>query len=163
MLNSIRDFFHTHLLMTPELGPEDAEQALRRAAAALLLEMTHMDDDVQQPERDMVGTLLRECFGLDDAQAQQLLACAEAERSQSTDYFQFTSLINEHFDQAQKDQLIEALWRVAYADERLSRYEEYLVRKISDLLYVPHAKLMEAKYRVHSQMNAENGRPARLD
>lgn len=61
--------------------------------------------------------------------------------------------MNEHFDQARKGRLIEALWRVAYADQRLSKYEEYLVRKISDLLYVPHATLLEAKYRVESQMS----------
>ncbi|HBG95467.1 MAG TPA: hypothetical protein DDY14_09135 [Chromatiaceae bacterium] len=157
MLDSIRDFFHEHVLTTPEAGKEDVERALRRAAAALLLEMTHMDNEAQPLERDMVSNLMRECFHLDSVEAERLLACAEAEREESTDYFQFTYLINEHFDLVQKERLIEAMWRVAYADHRLSKYEEYLVRKISDLLYVPHAFLLEAKYRVQLEMGLSQG------
>ena len=150
MLDTIREFFQTHFMPDPRAAAEDTEQALRRAAAALLLEMTHMDDDSKPIERDTVAVLLRECLGLSDGDAKRLLACAEQERAESTDYFQFTSLINEHFDQQRKLQLIEALWRVAYADERLSKYEEYLVRKISELLYVPHAMFLEAKYRAEA-------------
>lgn len=149
MLDQIRDFFREHML--PSEAAVDTETELRRAAVALLLEMTHMDDEVGPAERDAVARLVRECFGVDAAAADELLACAEAERRDSTDYFQFTSLINNHFDGERKAKLVEALWRVAYADERLSKYEEFLVRKLSDLLYVPHAVFIAAKHRVAAE------------
>ena len=145
MLNSIRTFFNTHLARPQDRDPEAAEQAVNRAAAALLLEMTHMDDQAEPIARDTVVELVRECFGMNYSQAEALLGCAEAERNTSTDYFQFTSLINEHYGPEQKAHLVTALWRVAFADERLSRYEEYLVRKISELLYVPHSVFIQAK------------------
>jgi uncharacterized tellurite resistance protein B-like protein len=146
MLNSIRTFFNTHLARPESRDPEAAEQAVRRAAAALLLEMTHMDEEAPGSiSRDTVVDLVRECFGMNYSQAEALLGCAEAERTASTDYFQFTSLINEHYGPEQKAHLVNALWRVAFADERLSRYEEYLVRKVSELLFVPHSVFIQAK------------------
>ena len=39
------------------------------------------------------------------------------------------------------------MWRVAYADARLSAHEMHVVRKIADLLYVPHAAYIAAKMR----------------
>jgi uncharacterized tellurite resistance protein B-like protein len=150
MLDQIRNFFHEHILEAGALGADgdDGQAALRRAAAALLLEMTHMDEQAADIERAAVVGIVRECFDLDAGQAEELLACAEAERVRSTDYFQFTSLINDHFGADDKERLVEALWRVAYADDRLSKYEEYLVRKIAELLYVPHAVFIRARHRV---------------
>ena len=72
---------------------------------------------------------------------------AEAERTASTDYFQFTSLINGAYSPEQKIRLIELLWRIAYANESLHRYEEHLVRKVADLLHVPHSAFIAAKHR----------------
>lgn len=149
MLDQIRTFFREQILDAGAVGDtEDGESARRHAAAALLLEMTHMDAQAADVERAAVEDIVRDCFDLDAAEADQLLACAEAERSGSTDYFQFTSLINEHFDAADKARLIEAMWRVAYADQRLHKYEEHLVRKIAELLYVPHSVFISARHRV---------------
>jgi uncharacterized tellurite resistance protein B-like protein len=148
MLSSIRTFFNTHLSRPGERDPEAAAQAVRRAAAALLLEMTHMEDAPQAIERDTVMALVRECFGMTYSQAEALLGCADAERSNSTDYFQFTSLINDHYDADDKARLVAALWRVAYADDRLGQHEEYLVRKVSELLYVPHSVFIRAKLEI---------------
>ena len=37
------------------------------------------------------------------------------------------------------------MWRVAMADSALSRYEEHVIRKVADLLYVPHGDFITAK------------------
>ena len=59
----------------------------------------------------------------------------------------FYSLINKSYSLEQKVELIESLWKVAFVDGDLDMHEEYLVRKIADLLYVPHASLMKTKHR----------------
>jgi len=157
MLNSIRTFFNTHLARPGDRSAEDGEQVARRAAAALLLEMTHMEQEPQAIERETVMALVRECFGMSYSQAEALLGCAEAERNASTDYFQFTSLINDHYTPEDKARLVAALWRVAFADERLGRYEEYLVRKVSDLLYVPHSVFIQAKLEAEQAATSSAG------
>ena len=90
---------------------------------------------------------MREKFSLTGEEAVTLLDLAEQEARQAPDYFQFTSLINKQFTPEQKARVIEQMWTIAYADAKLSRYEEHLVRKIADLLYVPHATVIAAKIR----------------
>jgi uncharacterized tellurite resistance protein B-like protein len=147
MLNSIKTFFDQHLI--PESGgnDQDAEHRLRLAVGALLLEMTRVDYEVHAEERDAVEAAVLEHFDLRADELQELLELAEAERSGSTDYFQFTSLINDVYTPEQKVGLVELLWRIAYADKSLHHYEEHLVRKIADLLHVPHRAFIAAKHK----------------
>jgi len=146
MLNRIATFFREHL--APADGrPEDRAHGLRLAAAALLLEVVYLDDEVTTDEQAVVLAAIRSHFGLSAAEAAELLACAEQERTDSTDYFQFTSLINRHYTAAQKVELVELMWRIAYADDALHHYEEHLVRKVAELLYVPHRDFIAAKHR----------------
>ena len=124
---------------------------MRCASAALMLEMTHLDEGSSAIGRELVAQLVRDDFELPADEVEALLACAEAERREATDYFQFTRLINDHFEADEKVRLIEGLWRVAYADRRLNSLEEHLVRKVSELIYVPHAAFISAKHRVEAE------------
>ena len=145
MLKRIRQFFDQHLAGVA--SAQDPERVLRLAVGALLLEMTHMDGEVRPEQRAAVERAVRASFDLTEHEADELLGLAEAERAESTDYFQFTSLINDAYSPEQKQQLVETLWRVAYADHVLHEHEEYLVRKVADLLYVPHGAFIAAKHR----------------
>jgi uncharacterized tellurite resistance protein B-like protein len=147
MLKRIKRFFDEHLSLDPTAPAQDAEHVLRLAIGALLLEMTRMDGEVRPEQREAVEEAVRHCFDLTEAEAMELLELAEAERADSTDYFQFTSLINRAYTPEQKIKLVEMLWRVAFANEVLHKYEEHLARKVSDLLYVPHTAFIAAKAR----------------
>jgi uncharacterized tellurite resistance protein B-like protein len=147
MLNHIRKFFD-EFMAVDTANPQDEEKAVRSAAAALLLEMAHLDDVLEPTEQAAVLNAVREGFELSPEQAEELIACANEERTQATDYHQFTSLINDRFDAAQKERLIEALWRVAYADQVLCKHQEHLLRRLANLLYVPHSSFIATKLRV---------------
>jgi uncharacterized tellurite resistance protein B-like protein len=145
VLRRIRQFFDQHL--GESALARDPEHVLRLAVGALLLEMIRMDGEDRPEQRAAVERAVRTSFDLSEDEAAELLDLAEAERAESTDYFQFTSLINGAYTPAQKQQLVETLWRVAYADDVLHRHEEYLVRKVADLLHVPHGAFIAAKHR----------------
>jgi uncharacterized tellurite resistance protein B-like protein len=145
MLNAIRDFFDKRL-GTPAT-PDDEAHRIRVATAALLTEMVRMDGEVEAAEREAALDAVRGKFDLTQDEAMTLIALAEEEARQAPDYFQFNSLINKHFTPEQKARVIEQMWTIAYADRELNRYEEHLVRKIADLLYVPHATVVAAKIR----------------
>ncbi len=149
MLKKIKLFFDEHLMLP---APEEAsEEKLQIASAALLLEMITMDDKIQVVEQEATLTLLQQNFSLSLDQATELIDLAEQQRQQATDYYQFTSLINKSYSLEQKIQLIESLWKIAFVDGELDMHEEYLVRKISDLLHVPHVKLMMTKNRASKE------------
>ena len=146
MLNQIKLFFDEHLkLSTPE---ETSAEKLQLACAALFLEMMMMDDKAETKEQEAILALMRRHFALTVEQASYLIELAEKQRAQATDYFQFTSLINKTYSMEQKIQLVESLWKIAFIDGELDMHEEYLVRKIADLLYVSHTAFIMTKQRV---------------
>ena len=48
--------------------------------------------------------------------------------------------------------VIEHLWEIAFADSRLDKYEEHMVRKIAGLIYVEHKDFINAKLRVKKRL-----------
>jgi uncharacterized tellurite resistance protein B-like protein len=157
MIDSIKDFFSQFIepgTRRNEAGSDVGNaQALRIATAALLLEMMRMDDLITAEERAAIATALHGQFGLDAGQIDTLIALAEREVQQATDYYQFTSLINKHCDAAQKIRIVENLWQVALADGHLDAHELHLMRKITDLLYISHADNVAAKQRARAATN----------
>ncbi|MCK5092093.1 MAG: TerB family tellurite resistance protein [Gammaproteobacteria bacterium] len=147
MLVTIKQFF-TSYLVVEVTGDQQEGDRLQLAAAVLLVEMMRMDDVIKEEERGKVHEIIVREFGLSDESASELIELAEQELSDATDYFQFTSLINKSYTMEQKTKLVESLWRVAMSDDILCKYEEHMVRKISELLYVPHRSFIAAKHRV---------------
>lgn len=152
MIADIRNFFMQ--LVEPAAGQSgvDSQHSLQLATAALLLEMMRMDGSVAADETVAVAKALETQFGLTAEEASALMALATAEAREATDYFQFTSLINKSFSAEQRIQVIESLWRVAFADGRLDAHEQHFMSKISDLLYVPHSAYIAAKQRAQGQV-----------
>jgi uncharacterized tellurite resistance protein B-like protein len=144
MLNSIRDFFDRHIA-APD--PDRELHSIELATAALLVEVARIDRESNPAERDAVLGAVREKFGLTANEAEDLVALAEQQMSQASDYFQFTSLINRHFSPEQKRQVVELMWRVAYADAKLSAQENHVMRKVADLLHIAHGDYIAAKMR----------------
>lgn len=121
------------------------EYRVRIATAALLLEVTRVDEGTSEEERAAVLSAIRTKFGLSEEETEKLIASGANEARSATDYFEFTRDINRTLTQEQKLSLIEHLWKVAYADKSLSKYEDHLIRKVADLLYIPHSQVVAAK------------------
>ena len=133
-------------------SPEREQHAIQLATAALLVEVARIDSESTEAESAAVMRAVREKFGLEADEAAALIELAEAEMRQAGDYFQFTSLVNRHFSAPQKLAIIEMMWRIAYADAALSAHENHLMRKIGDLLHIPHGDFIAAKMRAQQPL-----------
>ncbi|MCA3218084.1 MAG: TerB family tellurite resistance protein [Burkholderiales bacterium] len=151
MLRALKQFFDQNIVNDRSSEPE---HALRLATAALLVEAVRIDGDRSAQERDVALRAVHEKFGLTAAQAEELLQLAEAEMAAANDYYQFTSLINQHFSQPQKERMVELMWQVAYADAALSAHELHLMRKVAGLLHVPDSAYIAAKMRARDAAGA---------
>ena len=147
MLSSISAFFEKHLAPRPGEAAVDATHKTHLAAAALLVEVIQSDDRVSEQESETLLDSIAKQFDLAPEEAKRLLALAREETQSATDLHQFTSLINRQFSPEQKIALVEDLWRAAYADQTLHKYEEHLIRRIADLIHVSHTALIAAKHR----------------
>lgn len=152
MLNNIKSFFQDHLFTEDTNSQVDVERRLRIATVALLLETARADFDVRDEELQAVARHAQGFFKLDRDATDELVALAEQESRNATSYYEFTSLINQEFAPEDKVHIVELMWQVAYADKELEKYEEALVRKIADLLYVPHTQFIAAKHRAKARM-----------
>ncbi|MBS1200262.1 MAG: hypothetical protein H6R27_940 [Proteobacteria bacterium] len=148
MLDSIRKFFREHMATDPAADAAAAAARARLAAAALLVEVVRSDHHFSEVEREAVMAAAGRKFRLDAAQARALVELAEAEAKEAHDLYQFTSLVNAGFSPEQKVRLVEELWRVAWSDDVLHHYEEHVIRKVADLIHVPHSAYIAAKLRV---------------
>jgi uncharacterized tellurite resistance protein B-like protein len=135
-----------------KLGTGDRTEAedaagLNLAVAALLVEVLRADDEVDPAERGQVVESLGLQLGLSVSEGQELLQLAEQRVDEAYDLYQFTSQVNRALSAGEKLRLVEQLWRVASADAVIHKYEEHVIRRIADLLHVPHRDFIAAKLR----------------
>ncbi|MCK4834030.1 MAG: TerB family tellurite resistance protein [Gammaproteobacteria bacterium] len=146
MITKLQKFFDQYLSEDKE-DSIPLERRLQMATAALMVEMLHVDEQVTTEEDEKLRQLLKQRFKLDSSEIDSLIDLAHNEKHEATDYFAFTSLLNEHYTQQQKINLVEDLWQLAYADDHLDKYEEHLLRRLADLLHVPHQDFIRTKHK----------------
>lgn len=154
MLKTLKDLFDASLPPSPAQSAQDQQHTLRLATAVLLVEVMRADPELGAAERRAAIAALRDKFALADDEIDRLLELAQQAARNATDYFAFTSRINDAFEMEQKLLLIEHMWRVAYADSTLSAHENHLMRKVADLLHIPHGAYVHAKMRAQQAAGA---------
>ncbi|MDT3679082.1 MAG: TerB family tellurite resistance protein [Burkholderiaceae bacterium] len=157
MITALRRFLEHHL--GDGTDPVEEERRVELATAALFAEMMRIDGQTTAVERAAARDAIVERLGLSPQEASELLEAAREEVRTANDYFQFTSLLNRRLTQEQKVAVIERMWRVAYADARLDAHELHLMRRIADLLHVPHLDSMAAKMRAREAVEGEGEGP----
>lgn len=126
---------------------ESADHRLRLATAALFIEMNRADFEVDQREQTRTSEALSLTFELTPEEVDELLEKAELQSREAIEVFQFTRVLDRELSSEEKIDVVQRLWEIAFADETLDEQEEYLVRKIANLLHVPHPDFIAAKQR----------------
>lgn len=147
MLNSLKDFLKNTLQVNDAALAKEAPRNIELAAAVLMVEISLADSSLDDDERRFITSALRDEFRLSTEEAATIMALAEKESDHAVSLYEFTRLINESMSPPDKVHIIELLWRVAFADSVLDKYEEYYIRKIADLLYISHTDYIRAKHK----------------
>jgi len=121
--------------------PEPEDTAL--AAAVLLTEVIKADYAVDDTEKSAMKKAMTALIPERDAEV--LLTEAFSTSDTANDLQKFTSIVHKHWSDEQKSDLLVGMWRVAFADEKLDKYEEHIIRRIADLLYIPHSEFIRTK------------------
>lgn len=144
MLNRLSRFIERHL----QVGGADTrftDHQKQLAIAALLVEVAMADQQFSGIEVDKLKQLLAHTYSLTSAEITDLIDLAKHESTHATSLYQFTQIVNEQCVPGDKFRLIKAMWEMAYADGNIDKYEDYIIRKIADLIYVPHSEFIRAK------------------
>ena len=116
------------------------------ATAVLMIDVARADHVFDESEFDRVLELCQTHFGLQPEEAAELVVIANEKADDLVSAHEFTQVLHQHLDENEKARIVDLLWKIAYADGRLDKYENSLVLKISDLLYVSRGRVMRLKH-----------------
>lgn len=145
MINSLLAWFKN----TPEdTDNQSGHSKATRAAAALMVEVALADHQLSEEEEAALPGLLRQYAELSTEEAIELIQLAHEDVEDAIALHEFTRHLNEEFSLEEKLDLITVLWRMAYADQDIDKYEEHIIRRIADLLHLRHSEYIQCKRRV---------------
>ena len=152
MLKSIQNIFRHR---NQEVSDSSEIYQRELAYASLLVEVIKSDDKFDDRERVKLFDVLSKKLKIRDDELQNFAELAKQKSDESTSLYEFTREINDKDEYDEKLKLIEDLWRIAYSDGQLDKYEDYVIRKIADLIYVTHSDFIKSKLSVKNQPSSE--------
>ena len=143
MLNKINHFFNN--LLSADINKEDSSISIEIACAVLLCEVMRADHVFTEQEQEELSTILTKQFDLTVAEVHTVIEQALKLSENASDFYQFTSKLNEYYQLNDRIKIVTLLWKVAYADGELASIEEHIIRKIADLLHLRHSEYIATK------------------
>ena len=124
--------------------------------AVLMLEVAKSDFEESEAEiQTITAWLENQDLGLTSEDVHQFLDSARNEQAGSAGLFEYTRRACERMSMEERVELVEQLWRIAYADGVIDKYEEAAIRKASELLYVSHSDFIRAKFAAEAASQSE--------
>lgn len=141
MISKIQEWFKGQL----DTSNQDSPHTLELATAVLLYEVMRSDNKFEEVEKKVYQEQLEQHFDLTKEELESLCSLSERYAENAADYQQFTRILNDCYNAEQRRAVLDSLWSVAYSDHELSPDEDYTIRKIADLLYIPHSQFIQSK------------------
>ncbi len=142
MLSKINAFFQS---LAEDNSQPANEISLEIACSVLLCEVMLADGQLDDTEREKLNSILLQQFHLTEVEVKDIIKRSLTLCENATDFYQFTSKINENYSTEQRIKMLDLLWKVAYADGELASIEEHIIRKIADLLHLRHSEYIQTK------------------
>jgi len=139
---------------SPAMLAQREQSALQSACCGLLMEVARLDEEGAGQKREAASRAMQELFGLAAEELVPMIENAGRRENRLVSYYRPVALLNKNCSPQRKAQFIECLWRVAMADGKIDMYEDQLVRKLADLLYVAHNDFILARHRVQNAAGA---------
>jgi uncharacterized tellurite resistance protein B-like protein len=128
-----------------DAAPARPHDPLRLATAAVLLDIGYADGTLTSDESVDLVNYLNRAFNLGQDDAVDLLNAAQEIRNRTIDHFAMTNYIRKNASLEDRIEIVRTMWRMVYSDRKLTDYENYLVRKLADLMGLEHHVMIEAK------------------
>ena len=113
---------------------------------ALLIHVAKIDENYSEKEKEIIKKTLLELGLLDKALDNIFKKSEEAEKN-SNQILEFTKEIKNK-DEEFKVKIVEALWKIIYADNVSDMYEMSLMRRLTGLLYLDAKTVGDIKNRI---------------
>ena len=144
MIKRIKDLLSNFSNQEEDVDDEKIS-SLDKACSALLIEVAYADKIFDESEIISLKESLKETYDIDDTIIDELISDAKQTVDESTSLYEYTRVVNDEFEYSDKLELLSRIWRLAFADGNLDKYEDHLIRKISDLIHISHSDFIKIK------------------
>ena len=144
MIKRIKDLLSNFSNQEEEIEDEKIS-SLDKACSALLIEVAYADKIFDESEINSLKKSLKETYNIDEEIINELISDAKKTVDESTSLYEYTRVVNDEFDYSDKLELLSRIWKLAFADGNLDKYEDHLIRKISDLIHISHSDFIKIK------------------
>lgn len=145
MMKSLKSLFTAKTPAEQAMAPEVA-------VGALLVEAALVDGVYVNIESDMIAEILLESFNFDAARADAVLAEAETLAEEAVGSHQFTKHAKK-LALGDRVKVVEAIYRVIFADGERSDLEEAYIRHVAGLLHVDDVSRAQARQRAEARIS----------
>jgi uncharacterized tellurite resistance protein B-like protein len=142
MLNKIKSLFKKEKISAL---PVKEDYDVNLTCASLIIEVALADKDFDITEINLLKIILKDSYNISPEKIDNLIESAESTVKNNTSLYSYTREINDSLNYEQKIGLLDGLWKISYADGTLDKFEEHLVRKISDLIHISHGDFITSK------------------
>lgn len=147
MLKSLKGFFKSQ-----DDIKQPTDHDLKLAAATLMFEVIRSDGQIDDVEMAYMREILQREFKLSDDELDTLSQLAKKTSRDTISLQGFTREICESWDNPKRMKLLEHLWTLALADEKIDPHERHFVRKIAGLLYLNDKQIVVAREHAKQQL-----------
>ena len=140
----MKKFFENLFNKKEEVDPKEDNSVLI-SAISLMIEVSLADEIMDDTEIETLKSVLLKEFSVSQSEIDGLISDAKANQNSSTSLYEFTRKINDEYKFEDKKNLILSMWKIAFADGNIDKYEEYVIRKVSDLIYISHPDFIKSK------------------
>ncbi|MFH1728090.1 MAG: TerB family tellurite resistance protein [Pseudomonadota bacterium] len=139
------EYIKNAILKKTKIDVDELEIERKTAVVALMLEIANADDEFTSVEKETLIDIIKQEFLLDQISVIKLIKKAREEREKSIDLWFFTNAVNKQFPKEEKIKILKMLWNIIYADHVVTPEEEYIIRKIANLLRIEHHEFIKTK------------------
>ena len=140
MLQSLKKIFNVDQSISIESESKEID-----ILSGLMIEAANTDGEVTQEELNKISHSLINVFKEDPKVVEESLTKAFENKDNSTSLYYYTSKLNKSYTNEQKIQLIEVLWEIVLADNKVHDFETNLIRRLAGLLYISDVECGNAK------------------
>ena len=149
MLESLKKIFKQSGASSQEITYNEELNLL----CGLMIEAAYTDGKIDQIEIDNISNTLVKVFKEDLSEVDLTLKNCLKKIDEPKSLHAFTSKLNKLFSIEKKTLLIETLWGIVLADEKIHEFESNLIRRLAGLLYVSDVSCGNAKIRALANLN----------
>ena len=118
---------------------------------ALLIHVAKIDENYSEKEKEIIKKTLLE-LGLSNDNLENIFKKSEEVEKNSNQILEFTKEVKNK-DEAFKIKIVEALWKIIYADNISDMYEASLMRRLTGLLYLDSKIVGDIKDKIKQSFN----------